>query len=84
MQDPELCYAISDRLQVRLAGRHDILVQTEVRWVRDRKRPRELLGYGCAFSGTADRAVKKLLELAQSGPTDRKSVIVSLKQPSAD
>jgi hypothetical protein len=79
LQDPELLHELSDLLQVRLAGRLDIWVQTEIRWLRDRKRPREPLGYGCAFSDTADRTLNKLLEVAESAPTIQKSSIVPRK-----
>jgi hypothetical protein len=79
LQDPELRHEISDLLKVRLPGRQDILVQTEIRWLRDTKRPSEPLGYGCAFSDTADRTLKKLLEVAESAPTIRKSLIVPRK-----
>jgi hypothetical protein len=78
LEDPELRYTLTDLLKVRLAGQRDILL-TEVRWVRDSKRPSEPMGYGCAFSDTTDRAVKKLLELAQSGPTLRNSTIAPRK-----
>jgi hypothetical protein len=79
LQDPELRHEISDLLKVRLAGRQDILVQTEIRWLRDRKRPSEPLGYGCAFSDTPDRTLNKLLEVAESAPTIRKSLVVPRK-----
>ena len=79
LKDPELRHTISDILRVNVPGRHDISVQSEVRWVRNRKRPAEALGYGCAFSDTAGRAVNKLLELAQSAPTIRQSPIAPRK-----
>ena len=49
------------------------------KWVRDRKRPAEPLGYVCAFSDTAGRAVNNLLELAQAAPAIGRSPIVPRK-----
>ena len=79
LEDPELIHNVSDLLQVRLLDGHGVSVQTEVRWTRDQKRPGEPLGYGCAFPGAQQYAVKKLLELAESAPTSRNTLATPRK-----
>ena len=71
LQDPALCHDVSDLLKVRLFNEDRVLVQTEVRWIRNRKRPGEPLGYGCAFTGDQEREIKRLLELAETTPAPR-------------